>query len=233
MDVKQEKRIDDYWNVDGSKDFSDPLTNFTQFTFMGRKNSRRTFVVRVEINEETVASRPEHLWPELWESMGKNAKLKEKQIWYNEKLHFENARKLRGNCFIGPEDTEFKETIKNARKKLETSIVLAMPCKMKKIVGVVHPIRSKKKKTRLACVLEIEKSTRLCVGEFLLNHHEDHISGKSENSLQHYNLVHKFIPMLQGMKIPAAKAAVDKEWENWRNFRVEPDKSQKWKGGDR
>ena len=36
---------------------------------------------------------------------------------------------------------------------------------------------------------------------------------KGENSLQHYNLVHKFIPMPQAMKNPAAKAAVDKEWE--------------------
>ena len=35
---------------------------------------------------------------------------------------------------------------------------------------------------------------------------------KGENSLQHYNLVHKFNPMPQAMKIPAAKAAVDKEW---------------------
>ena len=30
---------------------------------------------------------------------------------------------------------------------------------------------------------------------------------------RHKNLVHKFIPMPQAMKIPAAKAAVDKEWE--------------------
>ena len=36
---------------------------------------------------------------------------------------------------------------------------------------------------------------------------------KENNSLQHYNLVHKFIPMPQEMKISAAKAAVDKEWE--------------------
>ena len=36
---------------------------------------------------------------------------------------------------------------------------------------------------------------------------------RGDNSLQHYNLVHKFIPMPQAMKIPAAKAAVDKEWE--------------------
>ena len=53
--------------------------------------------------------------------MGKHAKLKEKQKWSNEKLHLENARKLRGTYFIDPEDKEFKETIKNARKKLETS----------------------------------------------------------------------------------------------------------------
>ena len=33
------------------------------------------------------------------------------------------------------------------------------------------------------------------------------------NSLQHKNMVLKFIPMPQAMKIPAAKAAVDKEWE--------------------
>ena len=53
---------------------------------------------------------------------------------------------------------------------------------------------------------------RDCVCESSPNHHEDHIAGKGDNSLQHY-LVHKFIPMLQAMKIPAAKAAVDKEWE--------------------
>ena len=43
--------------------------------------------------------------------------------------------------------------------------------------------------------------------------HEDHIAGKDGTSLHHYNLVHKFISMLQAMKIPAAKAAADKEWE--------------------
>ena len=42
---------------------------------------------------------------------------------------------------------------------------------------------------------------------------------KGENSLQHYNLLHKFILMPQALKIPAAKAAVDKEWEKWRKFR--------------
>ena len=64
--------------------------------------------------------------------MGKHAKLKEKQKWSNEKLHLENERKLRGIFSIEPEDKEFKETIKTARKKLETSVALAMPCKYMK-----------------------------------------------------------------------------------------------------
>ena len=50
---------------------------------------------------------------------------------------------------------------------------------------------------------------------------------KGDNSLQHYYVVHKFIPMLQAMKIPAAKAAVDKEWEKLEKSGVEPDESQK------
>ena len=143
--------------------------------------------------------------------MGKHAKLKEKQKWSNEKIHLENARKLRGIYFIDPEDEEFKETIKNARKKLETSVAPATPCKI--IEKNCGSGTSNKIKTRLACILEAGESTRLRMGESLPNHHEDHIAGKGGNSLQHYKLVHKFIPVPQAIKIPAAKAAVDKEWE--------------------
>ena len=37
LDVKQEKRIDDYWNIDGSRNLSDPWTGFTQFTLLEEK----------------------------------------------------------------------------------------------------------------------------------------------------------------------------------------------------
>ena len=140
-------------------------------------------------------------------------KLKEKQKWSHEKLHLDDARKLRGIYFIDPEDKEFKETIKNARKKLEIPVAPAMPCKILKNNQNRWSGASNKVKTKLACVLEAGESTRLRMGESLPNHHEDHIAGKGDNSLQHYKLVHKFISMPQAMKIPAAKAAADKEWE--------------------
>ena len=63
--------------------------------------------------------------------------------------------------------------------------------------------------------MEAGESTRLRMEESLPNYHEDHIAGKGDNSVQHYNLVHKFIPMPQAMKIPAAKEAVNKEWEKF------------------
>ena len=93
--------------------------------------------------------------------MGKNAKLKEKQKWSEEKLHLEDARKSRGIYFIDPEDKEFKETIKNARKKLETSVAPAMPCKIMKNCGSGT---SNKIQTKLACILEADESTRMRMG---------------------------------------------------------------------
>ena len=142
--------------------------------------------------------------------MGKHAKLKEKQKLSEEKFHLENARKLRGIYFIDPEDTEFKETIKNARKKLESSVAPAMPCKIAKNCGSGA---SNKIQTKLVCILEADESTRMRMGNSIAHHHEDHIAGNGENSLQQENLVHKFILMPQAMKSLAVKAAVDNEWE--------------------
>ena len=84
------------------------------------------------LTRKQLTSRPDHPWPELWKSMGKNAMLKEKQKWSNEKPQLDNARRLRGIYFFDPEDKEFKETTKNARKKLETPMAPAMPCKTSK-----------------------------------------------------------------------------------------------------
>ena len=166
-----------------------------------------------------MTSRPDHLWPEIWEKMGENAKLKEKQKWSNEKLHLENARTLRGIYFIDTEDKEFKEIIKDDRKKLETSVAPAMPCKISKNnQNCGNGDKSNKIKTKFACFLEASECARQCIGESLPNHHEDYIAGKGDNSLQHYNLVHIFIPMPQAIKIPAAKSSSGQEMGKLEKF---------------
>ena len=175
-----------------------------------------------KINEKTADIQARSVVARTMGENGKHAKLKEKQKLSHEEFHLDNARKLRGIYFIDPEVKEFKETIKNARKKLESPIAPAMLCKiMKKNCG--NGEKSIKIKSKLACILEASESQRLRMEESLPNYHEDHIAGEGDNSLQHYNLVHKFIPMPQAIKIQAAKAAVDKQWtrngKNWRKFR--------------
>ena len=49
---------------------------------------------------------------------------------------------------------------------------------------------------KLACILEANESTRMGMEESLPKYHENPIAGKGYKSLQHYNLVHKFIPLL-------------------------------------
>ena len=49
----------------------------------------------------------------------------------NEKPNLHNVRRMRGIYFIDPEDEEYKETLKNVRRKLEAHMDAAMPCKKK------------------------------------------------------------------------------------------------------
>ena len=67
-----------------------------------------------------------------------------------------------------------------------------------------------------ACIVEADESMRNHLEGALHKDHEDHSAGKGINSLKHFNLVHKIILRPEAMKIPDAKAAVDKEWEKTR-----------------
>ena len=72
-------------------------------------------------------------------------------------------------------------------------------------------------KTMYGCIVESHESTRHRTESLLSKTHEDRIAWKGFTSMTHCNLVHKFIPMPQAMKIPNAKAAVEKEWQKARD----------------
>ena len=65
-------------------------------------------------------TRPDHTWPEVWAKIGEAAQNREKHEWNNEKPKVDNARRLRGIYFIDLDDEEYKETLKNARRKSKT-----------------------------------------------------------------------------------------------------------------
>ena len=140
-------------------------------------------------------------------------KKKAKQKWTIEKPQQDNTRQLSGTHFIEPDDEEFKLTMKAARRKLEVPMPATMPCKIPtKSNGETHRSIGKRK-TTYACIVDADESTRPMLEGAGHKHHQDHITEKGMNSMNHYSLVRKLIPMPEAMKIPAAKAAVVKEWK--------------------
>ena len=71
LDVKQERRINDFWNIDGSRDVSDSWTGFTQFTLLEEKPPDGHMWSGERLTRRQLTSRSDHLWPELWIKMGK------------------------------------------------------------------------------------------------------------------------------------------------------------------
>ena len=208
-----EKQIEDYWNVDGDREVSDAWTSFTRFTVSNEKPPDGYTWSRVRLTREQTTSMPDTAWPEIWKHMSDAAKRKEEQKWAIEKPKLDNAKSLRGIYFIDPDYEEFKRIMKNARRKLEIPMPAAMPCRLQRFPYRETCCAVGEHKTKYACIVEADESLRKRKEGSQNENHEDHIAGKGMNSLSHHSLVHKFIPMSQSMKIPDAKAAVDKEWE--------------------
>ena len=80
----------------------------------------------------------------------------------SKKPKLDNARRLRGIYFIDPDDEEFKDIMKNARRMLEIPMPAAMPCK-------TSLCRSSREtcctvgghKTKYACTVEADESLRI------------------------------------------------------------------------
>ena len=111
--------------------------------------------------------------------------MKGRPYWASVRPTLENARMLLGINFIGPEDKEFTEVIKDAWKKLQVPAAPAMPCK--RTTSRHGPTCSKNDdhKSKLVCILVAEDPKRLRLERIAPKIHEDHSAGKGSNSLHH------------------------------------------------
>ena len=112
LDVMQESRIDDYWNINGSRDLSGSCTGFVQFTLLSEKPPEVHMWSGERLTKRQATSRPDHLWPEFWRGTSKNAKLREKHTWAFEKPKLGNATRFRGIYFIDSEDRSSRKSIR-------------------------------------------------------------------------------------------------------------------------
>ena len=92
LDVLQEKRINDYWNVDLDRTSSDAWTGFTQFTILNEKLPTGYMWSGWRLEKFQATCRPDYRWSENWE-----------------KPKLDNARKLRGIYFNDREDGEYNQ----------------------------------------------------------------------------------------------------------------------------
>ena len=176
-----EKQIEDYWNMDGKRELSDAWTGFTRFILLNEKPPDGYTWSGWGLSRKQTTSRPCNVWPDLWKHMSDTAMKKAKQRWAIEKPKLDNARQLRGIFFIEPNDEEFKLTMKAARRRLEVPMPAAMPCKILiKSSGETHR-NIGNRKTKYACVVDADESTRPRLEGAGHKPHQDRITAKGMN----------------------------------------------------
>ena len=212
LDVMLEN-IDEYWNVDVDRELSDAWTGFTRFISLSERPPDGYTWSGWRLMRKQTTSRPDNVWPDMWKHMSDASKRKAKQKWAVEKPKLDNARQLRCIFFIEPDDEEFKQTMKNARRKLEIPMPAAMPCKTPVNCRGETCSSTGKRKTKYACLVDTDEYMRIPLQGVPERYHEDHIATKGINSLSHKNLVHKFVPMPQALKIVDAKGCSGKKKE--------------------
>ena len=101
----QDKRMDDYWNVNSNRILSDSWKGFTKFTLLKENfvkgylwSGGRLTKVQATTGPDTVCGL------KYGPKLGKPLRREKKQEWANEKPKLDNAQRMRGIYFIDPED---------------------------------------------------------------------------------------------------------------------------------
>ena len=67
----QEKRIDDYWNVDANRSLSDTWIGFPKFTLLKEEHSKGYTWCGRRLTRVQATTRPDNVWPEVLTKMAK------------------------------------------------------------------------------------------------------------------------------------------------------------------
>ena len=131
VDILQEHKIVDYWNVDGARQLSATWIGFTRFTVLKKPPPAGHMWARERVTKIQTTSRPDDVWSEVRSNMFKGHQREAKQRWQRDEPKLDAARRLKGIYYIAP-DQEFDTVISNFKRKLETQMESAMPCTAQK-----------------------------------------------------------------------------------------------------
>ena len=71
LDVMEEKRVEDYWNVDMNRSLSDSWTGFTKILELKEMHPKGHRWSRERLTKVQTTTGPDHVWPEAWTKIGK------------------------------------------------------------------------------------------------------------------------------------------------------------------
>ena len=144
--------------------------------------------------------------------MTKKQQKEEIDYWTKEKPKLEEAQRQHGHTSVPTTDTEFERIIEDVRQRFREAPAQAMPL-------LTHNFEDEKMAMILREFGEEEddqaraEQILMALAERTTDIHQEHFSPAGFASLEQYAMVHMPIPIQKANKIPAAKAAVDAEWQ--------------------
>ena len=187
-----------FWNVDAKWSSSDSWKGFTKFTLMKEKHPKGYMWSRKRLTKIQTTTRPENLWPEVWEER---------------KARMGNREAKTFLCSMLLKDWE---ALTSSIRKM---VNMKKPSKTQGTVGRSNGGRVALQKWNKEALrvsgnwseewwFQQDSKDKACMHRGDLNRKiiKDHIAGKGYNSMTRYNLVHEFMPMPQAMKIPEAES---------------------------
>ena len=115
------RSIDDYWIADGNEELAFEWTGSTRFPIL--KPQAKQFYKWVEGRETKIqkTTRPDNVWPELWQLCNPKDKLEATAIWEKLEPEREAERKTRGAWEVKPhEEKAYNKVLAAAIKVRDT-----------------------------------------------------------------------------------------------------------------
>jgi hypothetical protein len=192
LETKVESSIEDVWTDDGDKILSNPWTGRTVFYPLKPPAPAGYIWIEGRLTKVQQTTRPDNVWPEVWQAMSKKQKLEAIEKWKTLKAKFAEARSKRGISDIDPDDLEFKRITPELRAKLSTSKSPAMPpfSENGSVGGPEAKVTASKRSHEGAQNSGTKTSNRP---------HQDHFAPKGFESETWYNFVHTPVPIPKAM----------------------------------
>ena len=224
LETEAESQIEDFWTESGARELSDSWRGKTVLHILHPPAPPGLKRIHGRYTKIQQTSRPDNLWPEVWQSMSKKQKEKAKSKWEIEKVKRKDAREKHGVVEVSPDDNDYLKILSKLRL-LSQPKAPAMP-----VVRIADPNIPK------GCASSTESGGRLQAanddssagGNIQPKAHQDHVSPKGFASEEWYALVHTPVPIPKAMLIPEAKAGLEKEWNKlevkkaWNIDKVKP-----------